>query len=39
VRHGDNTLLFDLQEDPDETRDLTDARPDEAARLAPLLAP
>ena len=38
VRHDDNTLLFDLDDDPDETRDLTDARPDEVARLAPELA-
>ena len=37
VRNGDNTLLFDLQEDPHELRDLTDERPNEVARLTPLV--
>ena len=31
--------LFDLQDDPWETRDLAVRRPEEVARLAPLLAP
>ena len=33
------TLLFDLIEDPSETRDLAGERPGEIARLAPLLTP
>jgi arylsulfatase A-like enzyme len=37
VRHGDDTLFYDLQEDPTEAHDLTDQRPEEIARLEPLL--
>ena len=41
-RHADGApsmRLFDLQDDPWETRDLAARRPEEVARLAPLLAP